>query len=88
MSTDGAPVQFVPFMSYTDVGFWVKYAGRKVEIDKLDERSLNLLGLYSTSARSEIPPRVTLSSDYSYSISSAYVAALFAEIAVSHLSTW
>jgi len=68
------PVRYVALSSSLDVGFWTAFVKRKIEVDKLDERSLNLLGLYTTTSRPQIPPRLTLSGDFSYSLTSSYVS--------------
>jgi len=59
-------MQFQPFQSSVEVGFWSALAKHKLEVQKLSEAGVPLLGLYrSHQARSAVPSVVVPSSSSS-----------------------
>ncbi len=80
MSQTSDAVQFEPFRSAADPTFWSVFSSRKIEVDKLDERSSVIRGQFSTSARDSIPPRLLLSGDFSYAPNAKYVIFLLVSL--------
>ena len=49
MTEEGQILQFVPFASAIEVGFWHKLTRKKLEEFKLDDSARNIIGSYSNS---------------------------------------
>ena len=62
-----------PFTTVVDASFWVAFSKRKIEVDKLDERSITLRGQSQNSSAKGAVPRVILSGDFSYNLGTKYV---------------
>ncbi|GIY99831.1 ubiquitin-like modifier-activating enzyme ATG7 [Caerostris extrusa] len=56
-------LQFVPFSSAIDTGFWYQLTKKKLDIFKLDDAAVKINGFYSTNSSLALPPICNI--DYS-----------------------
>ncbi|KAG8180844.1 hypothetical protein JTE90_005930 [Oedothorax gibbosus] len=51
-----SPLQFAPFSSAVDSGFWYQLTQKKLDVFKLDDGPVDMSGFYSTSSAPGLPP--------------------------------
>eukprot|EP00123_Amoebidium_parasiticum_P019039 comp24334_c8_seq11/m.46094 comp24334_c8_seq11/g.46094 ORF comp24334_c8_seq11/g.46094 comp24334_c8_seq11/m.46094 type:complete len:106 (-) comp24334_c8_seq11:32-349(-) len=59
----GGTLQFVPFTSGVDVGFWHQLAKRKLNLYRLDDSAREIQGYYMAGTHQDVPARLCLSDD-------------------------
>ncbi|XP_065059146.1 ubiquitin-like modifier-activating enzyme ATG7 isoform X2 [Rhopilema esculentum] len=63
MTEEGQILQFVPFASAIEVGFWHKLTRKKLEEFKLDDSARNIIGSYSNNGFNGLPSHLSVDYD-------------------------